>query len=110
MSKVAIRYGASGRDAWETHRKSGILIESGSFTLTVSANSYEEESVEFNTQFSSAPIVMLTLKSTTTTTEAVANSNIMLSDDPTTTGFSCRLFNGYSQSITRVVYWSAIGH
>ena len=92
--------------------KRGVVMDSGSFTITANANSYAEQSVSFNVTFTTLPAVSLTLKSTTTTVGAVADSNIILSDDPTTTGFTCRLFNGYSgfDSITRVVYWTAVGY
>lgn len=90
--------------------KRGVVIDSGSFTLTANANGYAEQTVSFNVTFTTLPSVQLTLKSTTTSVDGVVDSNIILSSDPTTTGFSCRLFNGYSSQITRIVYWSAIGY
>ena len=88
----------------------GVVVDSGSFTLTAGANSYADHSINFNVTFTTQPSVQLTLKSTTTSVGGVADANVILSDDPTTTGFSCRLFNGYSASITRIVYWSAVGY
>lgn len=107
-SYVAITDGVQ-TPATQVVGRSDILVDSGSVTLTANANSYAEETIVFNTSFASPPAVMLVLKSTTTATAAVADSNVMLSTDPTTTGFSMRLFNGYSQQITRIVYWVAIG-
>lgn len=107
-SYVAITDGVQ-TPATQVVGKSDILVDSGSVTLTANANSYAEETIVFNTSFATPPSVMLALKSTTTATAAVAASNVMLSTDPTTTGFSMRLFNGYSQQITRIVYWVAIG-
>lgn len=107
-SYVAITDGVQ-TPATQVVGKSDILVDSGSVTLTANANSYAEETIVFNTSFAAPPSVMLVLKSTTTATAAVAASNVMLSTDPTTTGFSMRLFNGYSQQITRIVYWVAIG-
>ena len=107
-SYVAITDGVQ-TPATQVAGRSDILVDSGSVTLTANANSYAEETIVFNTSFATPPSVMLVLKSTTTATAAVAASNVMLSTDPTTTGFSMRLFNGYSQSITRIVYWVAIG-
>ena len=88
----------------------GVVVDSGSFTLTANANGYAEKSVNFNVTFNTLPSVQLTLKSTTTLADGVANSNVILSSDPTTTGFSCRLFNGFESQITRIVYWSAVGY
>ncbi len=107
-SYVAITDGVQ-TPATQVVGKSDILVDSGSVTLTANANSYAEETIVFNTSFATPPSVMLALKSTTTATAAVAASNVILSTDPTTTGFSMRLFNGYSQQITRIVYWVAIG-
>lgn len=107
-SYVAITDGVQ-TPATQVVGKSDILVDSGSVTLTANANSYAEETIVFNTSFATPPSVMLALKSTTTATAAVAASNVILSADPTTTGFSMRLFNGYSQQITRIVYWVAIG-
>ena len=107
-SYVAITDGVQ-TPATQVVGKSDILVDSGSVTLTANANSYAEKTIVFNTSFATPPSVMLALKSTTTATAAVADSNVILSTDPTTTGFSMRLFNGYSQQITRIVYWVAIG-
>ena len=87
-----------------------IRVDSGSVTMTANANSYSTESVQFDTAFANAPNVQLTLKSTTTSASAVGDSNVILSDDPSTTGFSMRLFNNTSSQVTRIVYWLAVGY
>lgn len=87
-----------------------VRIDSGTVTMTANANSYSTESVTFETAFQNAPNVQLTLKSTTTAVAAVAGSNVIISDDPTATGFSMRLFNSTSSQITRIVYWLAVGY
>ena len=99
----------SAQPAAQATARMNILVDAGKVTLTADSGSYVESTVVFNTSFISAPAVQLTMKSTTTSAPGVAGANVILSDEPTATGFKMRLFNSTSAAVTREIHWLAIG-
>lgn len=73
---------------------------------TVNANSYKDVSVSFNTTFPSTPRVIISLRSSSTSSEiglmTVSAINV------TTTGFTARFFNAGSSGRSPNAEWVAI--
>lgn len=89
---------------------SAVRFESGTTgQLSTNANAYSSYTVTFGTPFKTAPHVQLTIKSSF---GAVSNAHAVVAclyGNPTTTGFTLRLYNNGSSSLSPEVYWLAVG-
>lgn len=83
-------------------------IQSGAVTITAAANAFTEVNVTFSKTFSSMPIVVCGLKSTTSS--LAYNSLAMMVDNVTTTGFKLRVSNNNSTTFAPNIQWIAINN
>lgn len=95
---------------WVRIDKTIPIVDSGSESFTLSANSLTTRSVLFNETFTSAPSVMLTLLTDTGAVSGGTMVGCALQSSPTTTGFVIKAFNSDSQQRSPVVRWLAIGN
>ena len=106
-----VTFTSGGAAAWKsalniTPSDVGITKGTVGQTETVSANSYRDYSVSFGRTYSSAPVVQLTIYSTSTSADF--NCDIVLRS-VTTTGFTARIFNRENAARSPGFHWTAIG-
>ena len=95
---------------WVRIDKTIPIVDSGSESFTLSANSMTTRSVQFNQTYTSAPSVMLTLLTDTGAVSGGTMVGCSLQAAPTSTGFVIKAFNSDSQQRSPVVRWLAIGN
>ena len=74
---------------------------------SIAAQSYRDVAITFTKNFSKPPTVILTLGSTSTSSD-IGSISVVLTTFPTTTGVNVRLFNDSSASRSPTAHWVAI--
>lgn len=94
-----------------TNANNVVFVQSGrtSSGASVSAGTYVDVPITFPQAFKSAPEVVACLRATSTSMGYAQLQCVVLNSSVTTTGFSARVYNGYSNGLSPFVSWIAMG-